>query len=173
MKIFIASSDELEPERIYLTGNVCWRLLNLHLPERVEPLKWEYLDSSIGVEHKQAEYNRALATCDGVVVLFWRKYGQYTESEFLTALDNAPTVRRVAVMCKETGEEPSTDTKLAEFKRNCAARHGVELHGFSVKPELRTLFLSVVFDLLRDKYPAFEIPDNRTLARCGLLEDIP
>ena len=173
MKVFIASSNELEHERVFLTGDVSWilngLLCDLGSDERVEPEKWEYLDSSIGVDHKQEEYNRALSMCDGVVVLFWRKFGEYTESEFLTALRSARSggsVRRLAVLFKETGEAPSPE--LADFKQTGAALYGVEPASFSSDGELRSRFLDLVFDLIRDRHPGFAVPDGAMLARYGL-----
>lgn len=169
MKIFIASSNELEHERLVISEMSLFfnrMLLDMGHEDRVEPVKWEYLDSSMGVEHKQAEYNRALSSCDGVVVLFWRKFGEYTESEFLTALRSARsggTVRRLAVLFKETGEAPSPE--LAAFKRDCVSVFGVEPTRFSSDTELRTRFLSVAFDLLQGEHPGFAIPDDATLTR--------
>ena len=172
MKIFIASSNELERERL-VTSEISLfmnrMLLDMGYEDRIEPEKWEYLDSSMGVEHKQEEYNRALSSCDGVVVLFWRKFGEYTESEFLTALHSARSggsVRRLAVLFKETGEAPSPE--LDAFKRNCATIYGVEPETFSSDEVLRTKFLSIVFDLFRDSHPDFAIPDAATLVKYGL-----
>ena len=172
MKIFIASSGELERERCVVSAVSPFLnrlLLDCGFDDRIEPEKWEFLDSSMGVGHKQDEYNRALAACDGVVVLFWRKFGEYTMSEFLTALRSARsggTVRRLAVLFKETGEAPSPE--LADFKRNCASDFGVEPVRFSSDAELRTSFLSFAFDLLGDGHPGFPVPDDDTLARYGL-----
>ena len=61
MKIFLASSNELNHEREYLAGVVFYlgRLLHdMGAEQRVELVKWEYLDSSMGIEHKQDEYNQ-------------------------------------------------------------------------------------------------------------------
>ncbi len=169
MKIFIASSNELEHERL-VTSEISLfmnRLLfDMSYEERVEPEKWEYLDSAMGVEHKQEEYNRALSSCDGVVVLFWRKFGEYTESEFLTALHGARsggTVRRLAVLFKKTDEVPSPE--LMVFRRNCASVFNIEPAFFSSDAELRAQFLSLAFDLLRDKHPGFTVPDDATLTQ--------
>ena len=169
MRIFIASSNELEHERLVISEMSLFMnrmLLDMGHEDRIEPEKWEYLDSSMGIEHKQEEYNRALSSCDGVVVLFWQKFGEYTESEFLTALRSARsggTVRRLAVLFKETGEAPSPE--LAAFKRDCASVFGVEPASFSSDAEFRAHFLSLAFDLLRDKHPDFAIPDDATLTR--------
>ena len=169
MKIFIASSNELEHERL-VTSEISLfvnrMLLDMGYEDRIEPEKWEYLDSSMGIEHKQKEYNRALAACAGVAVLFWRKFGEFTESEFLTTLHSARsdgTVRRFIVLFKETGEEPSPE--LAAFKRDCASVFGVEPASFSSDAELRAHFLFLAFGLLRDEHPDFAVPDDATLTR--------
>lgn len=169
MRIFIASSNELEHERLVVSEMSLFinrMLLDMGYEDRIEPEKWEYLDSSMGVEHKQDEYNRALSSCDGVVVLFWRKFGEYTESEFLTALHSARSggmVRRLSVLFKETGEAPSSE--LATFKQDCASVFGVEPASFSSDAEFRAHFLSLTLDLLRDEHPSFAVPDGATLTR--------
>ena len=170
IKIFLASSEELKDERLEMTDLVS--RLNQTFKGRgiqLELKRWEYLDSSMGDQRKQDEYNNVLRECDICLVLFWRKFGEYTQSEFLAALRSARSggsVRRLAVLFKETGEAPSPD--LADFRRNCAALYGVEPGSFSSDAELRARFLSLVFDLLRDVHPGFPVPGNDTLARYGL-----
>lgn len=173
MKIFIASSNELEHERLFLAGEVCWflngLLYDLGADVRVEPVKWEFLDSSMGVGHKQAEYNRELVTCDAVVVLFWRKFGEYTASEFRTGLDDLRAggkVRRLAVLFKETDDPPSPE--LAAFRRGLPADCGIRPAGFASDAELRDRFLTVVFDSIRDRHPGFAVPDESLLSRYRL-----
>ncbi len=60
IKIFVASSNELKAEREALAGCVLrlnhW-LVDRGEEERVALEKWEYLDSSMGVDHKQEQYN--------------------------------------------------------------------------------------------------------------------
>lgn len=173
MKIFIASSNELEHERLFLSGEVCWFLNGLlcdrGLDVRVDPVKWEFLDSSMGIDHKQAEYNRALLGCDAAVVLFWRRFGQYTESEFQTAqesLRSGGSVRRLSVLFKESDEVPSPE--LVAFRKTLRTSSDIESAAFATDVRLRERFLSVVFDWLRDERPGFTIPDGPTLARYHL-----
>ena len=104
---------------------------------RIDLEKWEYLDSSMGPLHKQEEYNRELATCDIVFVLFWRRFGEYTEEEFRMALDGLRSrqrPRKVVVMFKNDGEVE--DIKLAAFKESLASEDGLDTLAFSSDIEL-------------------------------------
>jgi hypothetical protein len=172
MKVFLASSNELAHEREFLAG-VVFRLGGLMhgmgTGLRVELVKWEYLDSSMGIEHKQDEYNRELSECDAAVVLFWRKFGEYTESEFLTALRGVREggrPRRLTVLFKESGEEASPE--LAAYRASLPGEYGIEPKAFSGDGELRALFLETVFKGLADEAPLFRVPAGDTLKKYGL-----
>ena len=57
IKIFLASSSELRQERLEMADLV--ENLNLSLEKfdlRLQLVKWEYLDSSMGRGHKQEDY---------------------------------------------------------------------------------------------------------------------
>ena len=84
--VFIASSEELYQERLEI-ADVISNLNHVLSPRDIEirPIKWEYLNASMGVKHKQEEYNDALKECDICVVLYWTKFGEYTEIELITA----------------------------------------------------------------------------------------
>ena len=173
MRIFLASSNELAHERLYLSGR-CVLYLNpllrtVGVDEWVEMVKWEYLDSSMGGGHKQEEYNRELAACDMAVVLFWRKFGEYTESEFQTALQGVregTSPRRRAVFFKETGETPSPD--LVAYRSTLMSEDGIVTGRFSSDTELRERFLEALFAALRDGHPGFETPPSGLLRKYGL-----
>ena len=71
IRIFIASSAELTPERkefdtLFNHLNPIYRTRGIYL----EPVKWEFLGRSMGVEHKQEEYNREIRDCDICVIMF-------------------------------------------------------------------------------------------------------
>ena len=86
IKIFLASSEELKPERLELADLV--EHLNNVLEKQditVRLVKWEYLDSSMGPQHKQEDYNDKLRECDICLVLYWTKFGMYTKTELDTA----------------------------------------------------------------------------------------
>ena len=82
IKIFLASSEELSPEREKMADLV------LHLNKlfkgrgiELDLEKWEYLDASMSGKRKQDEYNDVLHQCDICMVLFWRRFGSYTGEE--------------------------------------------------------------------------------------------
>ena len=86
IKIFLASSEELKPERLELADLV--ENINNVLEKQditVRLVKWEYLDSSMGPQHKQEDYNDKLRECDICLVLYWTKFGMYTKTELDTA----------------------------------------------------------------------------------------
>ena len=169
MRIFLASSNELKHEREYLAGVVLYlgRLLHdLGTGQRVELVKWEYLDSSMGIEHKQDEYNRELAACDVTVVLFGRKFGEFTESELLTALrcvKEDGKKHRLGVLFKDTQEKVTPE--LAAYRSSLADRDGIMLGTFATDDELRGLFLKVVFASLCEGHADFEIPTDNLLRK--------
>ena len=169
MRIFIASSNELNHERVYLANVVFYlgRLLHdMGHRHRVELIKWEYLDSSMGIDNKQSEYNRVLEACDAVIALFWRKFGEYTENEFLTALQGSTESghpRKLMVLFKETDDTVSP--QLAAYRESLPRKFGIKPQAFSSDSELRDSFLSLVFDILRANCFDFAVPDDDMLTR--------
>lgn len=86
IKIFLASSEELQTEREKMADLV------LHLNKlfkgrglELDLEKWEYLDASMSGKRKQDEYNDVLHQCDICMVLFWRRFGSYTGEELEVA----------------------------------------------------------------------------------------
>lgn len=82
IKIFLASSEELKEERKELADIIA--NINLILSRRdifVYLVKWEYLDASMGLAHKQEEYNAELRKCEMCIVLYWTRFGMYTKTE--------------------------------------------------------------------------------------------
>ena len=138
IKIFLASSDELAHERLVFSRIVLE--LGAQLRERgmrIDLVKWEYLDPSMGPMHKQEEYNRELATCDMVFVLFWRRFGEYTEEEFRMALEGMRNRQRpcgVVVMFKNDGVE--AEDGLVAFRDSLEPGDGLGVMGFSNDDEL-------------------------------------
>ncbi len=88
IKIFLASSSELRADReqfeIFISRQ------NDHYLDRGIRLKliiWENFLDAMSKTRSRDEYNQAIADCDVFVSLFHTKVGQYTEEEFLTALE--------------------------------------------------------------------------------------
>lgn len=88
IKVFLASSDELKEERTHI-GDLFTHLNRIFIPRGtyLELSEWEHLDSSIGYQHKQDEYNKELGTCEMCIVMYWTKFGEYTNQEFSIAYD--------------------------------------------------------------------------------------
>ncbi|MEM9121370.1 MAG: COR domain-containing protein, partial [Cyanobacteria bacterium P01_F01_bin.56] len=88
IKIFLASSSELKADREqfeifinrqnseYIKQGIFWELVI-----------WENFLNAMSPTRSQDEYNQAIAECDIFVSLFYTKVGQYTEEEFLVALE--------------------------------------------------------------------------------------
>ncbi len=88
IKIFLASSSELEKERdefeIFIRRkNDNFRQDGIYL----ELVRWENFIDAMSQTRLQDEYNKAVADCDIFVSLFHTKVGKYTEEEFLKALE--------------------------------------------------------------------------------------
>ena len=138
IKLFLASSEELAHERLVFSRIALE--LGAQLRERgmrIDLVKWEYLDSSMGPLHKQEEYNLELATCDIVFVLFWRRFGDYTGEEFRMAMDglrNRQCPRKVVVMFKKSGE--AMDPGLASYRDALVPESGLEVMEFANDEEL-------------------------------------
>lgn len=125
IKVFLASSEELEMERLQFDSlfnhlNRIFRPRGIYL----ELSKWEYLDSSMGPKHKQEEYNEELKTCEMCMVLYWTKFGEYTHQELMTAyneLKEGRNPRKLYIFFKETGE---ITPELQSFKESFATEFG-------------------------------------------------
>lgn len=121
VKVFIASSEELQPERERF--DTLFNHLNNIFERRgimLLPVKWEFLDASMGEEHKQEEYNRAIRECDLCVVMFWQKFGTYTDTELRVADAEQRAGRlpkKVYVFFKEPGDYTAEiETLKARFE---------------------------------------------------------
>lgn len=146
IKVFIASSKELHEERLAIP--FLFQQLNRDLKSKgiaFEPVKWEYLDASMGPLHKQEEYNIELKTCEICIALFWTRFGEYTKSEFETAYHEMLAGRnpRKLIVYFKDAEEISPDLKV--FKDSFATEYGQ----FSFQFEsLKTLRLNIILQLL-------------------------
>lgn len=145
IKVFIASSEELKPERLELIHMI--QQLNRILKPKdieIEPVKWEYLDASMGPLHKQEEYNQELKKCEICLVLFWTRFGDYTKSELDTAyseLLSGHNLKKLYVYFKDA-EEISPDLKA--FKESFVATYGCFFCQFK---NIDTLILNFLLQL--------------------------
>ncbi|MEM8676884.1 MAG: hypothetical protein AAGF83_23980 [Cyanobacteria bacterium P01_G01_bin.67] len=88
IKIFLASSSELKSDREQF--EIFINRKNKEYIQRsifLELVIWEDFLDAMSQTRLQDEYNKAITDCDVFVSLFKTKVGQYTEEEFLKALE--------------------------------------------------------------------------------------
>lgn len=86
IKIFIASSSELEADRNEFRNFI--GVENDRLNRQgiyLKIVQWEHFQDSISETRLQDEYNKAIRECDIMLCLFFTKVGKYTAEEFDTA----------------------------------------------------------------------------------------
>lgn len=141
IKIFLASSEELKHERLVIAeqvANMNRMLANQDITLRL--VKWEYLDSSMGAQHKQEDYNDYLVDCDMCFALFWTRFGMYTEIEFeksLKELNSKGNIRHLSVLFKES---TTKSDELRAFEKKCTEEHPTLCHAFKDDDTLKDLF---------------------------------
>ena len=152
IKIFLASSEELKPERLVIAElvtklNYVWAEYDVS----IRLVKWEYLDSSMGAQHKQEDYNDHLRQCDMCVVLYWTKFGMYTEIELETAFNlyNSDSgLSKMSVFFKEGGK--MTDG-LKAFRQRFEAEHPEMCQAFDSEAGLKEIFCQQIVSCLERK----------------------
>ena len=145
IKIFLASSEELKPERLLIAElitklNYIWAEYDIS----IRLVKWEYLDSSMGTQHKQEDYNDYLRQCDMCVVMYWTKFGMYTEIELETAyqlLNSDSCLKHMYVIFKEGGN--MTDG-LKSFRNKYETEHPELCNSFQIESQLKELIVQQI-----------------------------
>ncbi len=142
IKIFLASSEELKPEREMMASLA--NSLNTALESQatqVIVVEWENLDASMGVLHKQEDYNNKLRDCDMCIVLYWTKFGMYTKTELDIAyneLKAGNNPKKLYVYFKG-GAEPCDELK--EFRDSFPVKYGHFFTSFENIDTLKAHFL--------------------------------
>lgn len=118
IKIFLASSKELKPERdlfeieIYRKCKAwCDRGIFLHLDI------WEDLSARMSATGSQSEYNKYVQGADLFVLLAYTKVGMYTGQEFENAFGQFKSVQKPFIFTyfKKLPEGATAEPSLAEF----------------------------------------------------------
>ena len=95
IKIFLASSSELKADReqfeIFINRK---NKETIKTDVFLELVLWEDFLNALSKTRSQDEYNNEIASCDVFVILVHTKVGQYTEEEFITALETFKTSDR-------------------------------------------------------------------------------
>lgn len=120
IKIFLASSDELQDDRNAF-GNLVRRLDGIYEKRgvRIELFEWEDYDAAYNGVRKQDEYNEAIKASDMFLALFHTKAGKYTLEEFDVATEEFQehAAPKVFIYCKDLQPGETESPELAEFKR--------------------------------------------------------
>lgn len=120
IKIFLASSDELEIDRARF-GNLVRRLDRIYRKRGIslDLIMWEDLDAAYNGERKQSEYNRYIRACDMFLAVFHQKAGKYTVEEFDVASDafKQHTSPKIYTYFKDLAEGEQESKELIEFKQ--------------------------------------------------------
>ena len=120
IKIFLASSEELENDRMAF-GNLVRRLDNIYERRgiRVELFEWEDYDAAYNGQRKQDEYNDQIKASDLFLALFHTQAGRFTVEEFDVATEEfrQKASPKVYVYCRDLQAGETESPELAEFKR--------------------------------------------------------
>ena len=120
IKVFLASSDELQDDRNAF-GNLVRRLDKIYEKRgvRIDLFEWEDYDAAFNGGRKQDEYNDAIKSSDMFLALFHTKAGKFTIEEFNVAteefkLHSSP---KVYTYCKDLEPGEVASQELLEFKK--------------------------------------------------------
>lgn len=120
IKIFLASSDELEIDRARF-GNLVRRLDRIYRKRGIslDLIMWEDLDAAYNGERKQSEYNRHICASDMFLAVFHRLAGPYTREEFDVASKafKQQASPKIYTYFKDLAEGEQESKELIEFKR--------------------------------------------------------
>ena len=159
IKIFLASSQELRPER-ELMAALANSLNTVLEPQgyQVIIVEWENLDASMSAQHKQEDYNDKLRECDMCLVLYWTRFGMYTKIELDTAYERlkaGENPRKLYVYFKDTDE---ISDELGEFRDTFHVRYGHFFTPFENFDTLKAHFLLQFMEYLGEF-----VKENKTL----------
>ena len=150
LKVFIASSDELSTERVYI-GALAGKLDTMLREQgiRINLFEWEDFDAAYNGRRKQDEYNDNIRDSDVFFALFMRKLGDFTveeyhEAEASFAFKGRPEVH---VLVKEkNGVEPSEE--LRQFLCEISSTKGATIEKFDSIDAMQYLFVKHLYGAL-------------------------
>lgn len=120
IKIFLASSEELDYDRIAF-GNLVRRLDDMYEKRgiRIKLFEWEDYDSAYNDRRKQDEYNDYVRQSDIFLALFHKKAGEFTIEEFDLASKEFKehASPKVYTFCKDLKPGEKETPELTEFKK--------------------------------------------------------
>lgn len=148
IKVFLASSDELQEDRIVL-GNLVRKLDKIYEKRgiRIDLFTWEDYDAAYNGVRKQGEYNSQIKSSEMFLALFYKKAGKYTLEEFDVATEafRQHASPKVYTYCKELHDGELESLELKEFKKRLFEEMG---HYWCRYDNRDTLQLHFVMQLL-------------------------
>ena len=160
IKIFVASSEELKEERKMLAElanslNSALEMMGIHVIME----EWENLDSSMGVKHKQEEYNDKLRECDMCIALFWTKLGKFTQMEFNTAVEEINAGKKLCKIYVYFKDSDHITPELKEFQDSFESAYSHFCGRFSNSDMLKADFLLQFMICQSDKLQSLKIAE--------------
>lgn len=166
IKIFLASSEEMEVDRMYI-GNLVRKLNNTYRKRgiEIELFEWEDHDAAYNGMRKQDEYNQRILDSRMFVALFHRKAGKFTLEEFNIATEGFRQRQqpKVYTYCKDLAPGEEESDGLAKFKKELFEELG---HYWTRYGNTDTLQLHLVMQLQlveTENIPKLEIRGSRVL----------
>jgi tetratricopeptide (TPR) repeat protein len=121
IKVFLASSEELEDDRIKF-GNLIRKLNEIYEKRgiQIKLFEWEDYDAAYNGVSKQAEYNEQISDSDIFLALFHIKAGKYTLEEFDYATEEFKkhASPKVYTYIKTLAPGEAESQELKSFKKN-------------------------------------------------------
>lgn len=162
VKIFLASSAELHPDRVEFEQLMYQRsILWQHRGLFFELVKWENFLDHVTENGLQKAYNEAITNCDIFVMLFWTKVGKYTEEEFDAAYKSFKEKGKplIYTYVKDVDAPAQKDPSLETFKKKLKTDLA---HYVTVYKETKGLLLHFWIQL--DKLYTLNLPEDAPLA---------
>jgi hypothetical protein len=122
IKIFLASSNELKPEREQFEIEIyrkckAWFEAGVFLHLDI----WEDLSAGMSLTGSQSEYNKCIKEADIFVLLAYSKVGMYTEEEFENAFGQFQSTKKPFIFTYFKTQPPNAEDTLANFKQKLSA----------------------------------------------------
>ncbi len=145
IKIFLASSEELENDRNAF-GNLVRRLDKIYEKRgiRIELFEWEDYDAAYNNRRKQDEYNDQVRASDMFLALFHIKAGKYTIEEFNVAKEEFRRTSKSPksyVYCRDLQGGEKESAELVAFKHRLFDEMGYYWCRYNNKDSLQLHFV--------------------------------
>jgi hypothetical protein len=165
IKVFLASSDELQLDRLEF-GDLVTRLNNIYRNRGIyiELLKWGNLDASISDVRKQSDYNGVVINSDLFLALFHTKAGKYTLEEFDAAFDafkQSKEKPKIYTYFRELVSGQTEEAALIDFKNKLQDEMGHYYCRYGNTEKMMLEFVLQIKILNLDNAPEVKVEESR------------